>query len=113
MLKNFDIIEKLPEETYIFCGHEYSVKTLSWCYTIEWENKDLEKKLEWAKERRKINLPTVPSTIADEKKTNTFMRTRKEIIQKKLGIIDPVKVMTRLREMRDNNIPLSKIQEKF
>lgn len=37
-------------------------------------NEDMVKKLEWAITQRKDHKPTVPSTIADEKKTNPFLR---------------------------------------
>lgn len=71
-----NVIGKLPLETKIFCGHgisfftfyiliitiEYTVKNLEFASSIEPTNEAITAKLGWAKEQRKKELPTVPST---------------------------------------------------
>ena len=64
----------LPPETRIFCAHEYTLSNAAFAVTVEPENKDLLEAIEVAKERREAGLPTVPTTIAQELKTNPFMR---------------------------------------
>lgn len=53
---------------------QYTVKNLQFAQSVEPENEKIGKKLSWAQQQRKANLPTVPSTIEDELETNPFMR---------------------------------------
>nr|XP_054762457.1 hydroxyacylglutathione hydrolase, mitochondrial-like [Lytechinus pictus] len=102
------LIEKLgrlPDNTKVYCGHEYSVSSLTYALTVEPDNKDLQKKLEWAKEQRAKKMPTVPSSIAEEKSYNPFMRVGEPSIQKYIGNTEPVTVMGLLRKDKDNYKP--------
>ncbi|MCX7121226.1 MAG: hydroxyacylglutathione hydrolase [Gammaproteobacteria bacterium] len=64
----------LPDDTLIYCGHEYTVTNLEFALTVEPGNTDMQKRLNDAIELRSQNKPTLPSTIALEKKTNPFFR---------------------------------------
>ncbi|KYQ99687.1 hydroxyacylglutathione hydrolase [Tieghemostelium lacteum] len=68
------VIAVLPETTKIYCGHEYTLKNLEFALTIEPDNQAIRDKIEWTKKQRASNLPTVPSTVAQEKSYNPFMR---------------------------------------
>jgi len=106
MLKNFDVFGTLPKDTFVFCGHEYTVSNLEFADNIEWENEAYGKKLIWAQEKRKNGIFTVPSTVGEESEMNIFMRCRTESLQKKLGKSDPVEVMATLREYKNNKMSL-------
>lgn len=106
MLRNFDLISSLPIDTYIFCGHEYTVSNLEWALGIEWENDAYLKKLEWAREIRKNGKFTVPGKIGEEFETNIFMRCRNEKLMQKLKAKEPVEVMEILRKMKDMKMNL-------
>lgn len=69
-------IAALPDETLIYCGHEYTVEATEFCLSIEPDNQDLKQRqiAERAKEAR--GEPTVPATLAQEKKTNVFLRAQ-------------------------------------
>ncbi|OWA50288.1 Hydroxyacylglutathione hydrolase, mitochondrial [Hypsibius exemplaris] len=67
---------KLPEETKVYCGHEYSLQNLKFGLDVDPENKHLLQKMEYATSRRKEKLPVPPSTIAEEKQYNPFMRVQ-------------------------------------
>jgi glyoxylase-like metal-dependent hydrolase (beta-lactamase superfamily II) len=67
-------IYKLPDYTMIFPGHEYSEMTLKFAKYIESDNKDLIEKCRWVSQRRNKYLATVPSTLAEEKSYNPFLR---------------------------------------
>ncbi|CAH0383142.1 unnamed protein product [Bemisia tabaci] len=69
-----EVLASLPDDTKVFCGHEYTISNLKFAQKVDPLNQDVMKKLEWAEERRKNHQPTVPSTIGDEKRTNPFMR---------------------------------------
>lgn len=95
-------LSKLPDETKVFCGHEYSLQNLKYANHIEPDNKTITAKIEWSKQQRNSGEPTVPSTIAEEKLINPFMRVETEVVQKfakSLG--DPILTMTVIRKIKD------------
>ncbi len=95
-------IGSLPPETRIFCGHEYTVPNLKFALSVEPDNENVANKLEWAKKITLEGGRTVPSTIADERKTNPFMRVDVPEVQRKTGSEgDPVATMHKLRALKD------------
>ncbi|CAG8487034.1 11057_t:CDS:2 [Scutellospora calospora] len=90
--------EKLPEETKVYCGHEYTRSNLKFAEFIEPDNQILKEKIQWASE----NQQTIPSTIGDELKFNPFMRVHVDSIKKATKKNDPIDVMGTLREMKNN-----------
>ncbi|VDO75153.1 unnamed protein product [Heligmosomoides polygyrus] len=97
-----EILAKLPDDTLVYPGHEYTYSNLKFAHHIEPSNESVKRKLEWASQRRERNEPTVPSTIAEEKETNPFMRMGSAEIQKKVGATDPAVVMDRVREEKNS-----------
>ena len=91
------ILAKLPKDTKVYCGHEYTASNLRFAASVEPENEFLQQKIQWEKE----NKQTVPSTIGDELKFNPFMRVDKDSIKIATGKQDPVEVMATLREMKN------------
>lgn len=56
------LVEKLgnlPDNTRVFCGHEYTLQNLKFARFVEKENQDILKKMTWADQRRQEGLPTV------------------------------------------------------
>jgi hydroxyacylglutathione hydrolase len=64
----------LPDDTRVYCGHEYTVTNLKFAASVEPENGAVAKKLQWAQAERDAGRFTVPSTIEEEKTINPFMR---------------------------------------
>src|SRR5439155_1707482 len=62
-------------DTRVYCGHEYTEKNLRFAATLEPGNRALQEKLAAVEKLRRAHRPTVPSTIAEEKATNPFLRT--------------------------------------
>ena len=77
MLNSLNKIKKLPEDTLIYCGHEYTQKNSEFCSTYDNDNIHLKKKIEIVKTLLSKNLPTIPSPLADELKSNIFLRCNK------------------------------------
>lgn len=99
------VLSSLPDSTLVYCGHEYTQSNLRFAAHVEPENKDIKAKAEWAAQTREKGLPTVPSTIGEEKTFNPFMRNRVPEVAKFLGLAvdaDPVEVMKGLREAKNN-----------
>ncbi|CAJ0565682.1 unnamed protein product, partial [Mesorhabditis spiculigera] len=97
-----EVLSGLPDETLVYPGHEYTASNLKFAKHIEPNNKDVEEKLVWALGRQKSGQPTVPSTIGEEKRINPFMRVGTVAIQEKVNAKDPVEVMGKLREAKNN-----------
>lgn len=69
-------IKNLPDDTLIYCGHEYTLKNLEFALTVEPNNQTLRKKYEEAKQKRSRGEPTIPSTLGEEKAYNPFLRAK-------------------------------------
>ncbi|KAK6016050.1 putative hydroxyacylglutathione hydrolase [Ostertagia ostertagi] len=97
-----EVLAKLPDDTLVYPGHEYTYSNLKFAQHIEPSNENVKRKLEWAARCRERNEPTVPSTIAEEKEINPFMRTSSPEIQKKVGATDLIDVMARVRQAKNS-----------
>lgn len=94
---------KLPGDTKVFCGHEYTVANLQFARSVEPSNIEISKKLQWAESQMEKKQFTVPSTIAEEKLFNPFMRVREsKELQEVANSKDPIAVMARIRELKNN-----------
>ncbi|CAG9534115.1 unnamed protein product [Cercopithifilaria johnstoni] len=93
----------LPNDTKIYCGHEYTVDNLKFAHSVEPKNDEITKKLVWAEEQRKAGKYTVPSTIEEEKRFNPFMRVRvSDELRNVTKSADPISVMAKIRTMKNN-----------
>ena len=64
----------LPENTRVFCTHEYTLSNLRFAMAVDAENSELIERVFVEQERRARNVPTLPSSIALERATNPFLR---------------------------------------
>lgn len=67
-------ISQLPEDTLIYCAHEYTLGNIVFARTVDPENKKLNEFAITAQELRYKNTPTIPTTLALEKAINPFLR---------------------------------------
>ncbi|XP_072299960.1 hydroxyacylglutathione hydrolase-like protein [Eucyclogobius newberryi] len=91
------VLGSLPQNTKVFCGHEYTKNNLKFAMLLEPENEKVEEMLSWAK-ARDDDKPTVPSTLIDEFDYNPFLRLSEEGVQKFTGKTDPIEVLRVLRK---------------
>ncbi len=91
-------LRALPDDTAIWCGHEYTVNNLRYAATVEPESAAISQSLVDAHKRREAGEPTIPGTIAAEKKTNPFFRF--DVPEVASGR-DDVASFTALREAKD------------
>ncbi|XP_075251899.1 hydroxyacylglutathione hydrolase, mitochondrial-like [Convolutriloba macropyga] len=96
-----EVLAGLPDDTLVYCGHEYSIQNLSFGKSVEPNNQHILDKLQWAKQMRAENKYTVPSTIADEKLTNPFMRVMQPELRSVTGTTNDVDCMKVVRGMKD------------
>ena len=89
---------RLPDETLIYCGHEYTQGNGKFALTLEPGNADLQARM------KGIAVPSVPATLGLEKKTNPFLRPDSDEIRRSLGMekADTVSVFGEIRERKNN-----------
>lgn len=75
MMRSLGKLASLPDRTKVYCGHEYTEKNLRFASELEPGNQALARKLAAVQKLRREGKPTVPTTIAEEKDTNPFLRT--------------------------------------
>lgn len=90
MLKAFDVAQKLPMDTYLFVGHEYTLKNLTFAHKVEGnKNPNIAAAFQMYEDELKQGFYTVPSVLAHEKEYNVFMRCRLGQMQNILGVSKP------------------------
>ncbi|MGQ0455525.1 MAG: hydroxyacylglutathione hydrolase [Hyphomicrobium sp.] len=96
-------IAALPDETAIYCGHEYTMANASFALSIEPENEALAKRMTEIETLRAAGKPTLPTTLAVEKATNPFLRVSSKTIRARLGLegAEDWQVFARLRELKN------------
>ena len=90
MYNSLNKLKKLPADTKIYCGHEYTLKNSLFCSKYDKNNKNLEKKIFEINNKLKKNLPTIPSTIEEELACNIFLRAKN------------LEDFSKLRDLKDN-----------
>lgn len=74
MLSSLDALAALPDETRVYCGHEYTGANLRFARTVEPDNTDIAAHAEQVAAMRRGDAPSLPSTLAVEKRINPFLR---------------------------------------
>lgn len=93
----------LPEETTVYCGHEYTQANARFAVTVDPDNDALAKRAGEIDRLRADKKPTVPTTIGLELKTNPFLRPDADGVQKTLGMAgaELVDVFAEIRRRKD------------
>ncbi len=104
MLESLNKIKKLPKNTKVYCGHEYTYKNAEFCMKYDFDNNDLKKKFELVKKLRSNNMPTIPTILGDELNTNIFLRCDQKDIKVKLNMEnqEDYKVFKKVRDLKDS-----------
>ena len=97
-------LRKLPDDTTIYCGHEYTLANARFSVTVDPANKSLRGRLAEIEKARAAGKPTIPSTMAEERATNPFLRADDPAIAAAVGMpgSDPAAVFTEIRERKNN-----------
>jgi hydroxyacylglutathione hydrolase len=101
MVNSLGKLRALPDNTRIWCAHEYTLGNLKFALTVDGENRELQTRYEQVKKARDRQEPTIPSVLGLEKMTNPFLRWDTTAIQSAMGNSDPVRVFAKLRGMKD------------
>ncbi len=103
MFLSINKIKSLPGDTKIYCGHEYTKQNLDFCLKFDENNQFLIKKLDWVKERNDNKMPTIPTTLEEEVKTNIFLRCDNSSIKNILNMNNSSdeQIFEKLRSLKD------------
>ena len=88
MMESLNTLSRLPKETQIYCGHEYSESNARFALQIEGGNQELINRMNQIRQKRKQGESTVPFSLKEELATNPFLRT-KHFIQNPESITHP------------------------
>ena len=79
-------LRSLPEDTSVYCGHEYTLSNMKFANYIDTKNALLNKVSLEIKNKRNKGLPTVPFNLGLEKKINPFLRADDDNFIKSVGL---------------------------
>ena len=108
MFNSLNKIKKLPPDTKIYCGHEYTKSNLLFSIKVEPENNDLIMRNTQIDNLVMTNGSSLPSSIGLEKKTNPFLRcdvlSDNMHLIKKIGLDNPSEkeIFKYIREWKDS-----------
>lgn len=94
----------LPDDTVVYCAHEYTQANAAFAVTVEPDNPALVARVEEIDRLRSAGQPTVPTSIGLEKATNPFLRAKSESLQRVVGLSGQaaVDVFAETRRRKDN-----------
>lgn len=93
----------LPDQTAVYCAHEYTAANAAFAVTVDADNDALAERAAWVAEQRARSAPTVPTDIGTEKATNPFLRAEDPVLAAGLGLQGeaPVAVFAETRRRKD------------
>jgi len=109
MYASLQKLRALPDETKVYCGHEYTLANIGFAKSVEPGNAALTAREARDRRLRETRKPTVPSRLGEEKATNPFLRCTEpavvDSVNKYLGtrVSDPVRVFAAIREWKNNS----------
>jgi hydroxyacylglutathione hydrolase len=107
MLGSLDALAALPDDTRVYCAHEYTLANLRFALQVEPGNADLQAWQHEAQALRQHNRPTLPTTIAREKRVNPFLRARSPAVRRAAearaghSLSAPADVFAEIRRWKD------------
>ncbi len=90
MFNSLNKIKRLPIDTEIYCGHEYTLQNANFCLANDPKNSKLIEKISKVKKKLENNLPTIPTTLAEEIECNIFLKAK------------DLESFSKLRDLKDN-----------
>lgn len=96
MLASLDKLASLPPATRVYCAHEYTLANLRFAAAADPHNLAVVERTASASAQRQAGQPTVPSTLAEERRTNPFLRAGETALRASAAQRDPRAARDRL-----------------
>ena len=96
-------LRALPDETQVYCAHEYTSSNLRFALSVEPEHPALKARAAEVTALRAADRPTVPSTIGQERLANPFLRADDPVLAAAVGLVgaSPEAVFAEVRGRKD------------
>ncbi len=107
MLDALDRLAALPPDTRVCCTHEYTLANAAFALAVDPDNVDLHARVDEARAQRARGLPTLPTTLASERRCNPFLRVDAPAIRAAVEAhtgeppVDRLACFTALRQWKD------------
>lgn len=101
MVSSLGKLRSLPDNTRVWCAHEYTLNNLEFALTVDAANPDLQARYAAVKSVRERSEATIPSMLGIEKRTNPFLGWDRKELQTAMKSSDPIQTFARLRGMKD------------
>jgi hydroxyacylglutathione hydrolase len=103
MWGSLEKLRALPDETLVYCAHEYTRSNAAFAVTVDPDNPALRRRVEQVRTLRAAGSPTVPSTMGEERAANPFLRADDANLQRALGLSgeSPAVVFAEVRRRKD------------
>lgn len=94
---------ELPDETLVYCAHEYTLANAIFCESLCLSNYELSKRIDEIKSLRKQGQPTIPTSIGLERKTNPFLLADSDNLKREMGVFgkSDSEIFALIRKMKD------------
>ncbi|MEZ5823971.1 MAG: hydroxyacylglutathione hydrolase [Geminicoccaceae bacterium] len=94
----------MPDDTLVYCGHEYTLGNARFARSVDPDNGDLRNRAAEVEAMRQRGEATVPTTLGLERRTNPFLRPDDAGIRRVLGMeaASDVEVFAEIRRRKDN-----------
>jgi hydroxyacylglutathione hydrolase len=102
MVASLSKLRALPDNTHVWCAHEYTLKNLQFDLTVDRGNLDLQRRLVEVQQMRDRHEATIPANLGMEKRTNPFLRWDAPELQTATQSTNPIQTFARLRGMKDH-----------
>ncbi|MEQ8599160.1 MAG: hydroxyacylglutathione hydrolase [Devosia sp.] len=97
-------LRELPDETLVYCGHEYTQSNAKFALSIDPDNAALKTRAAEVESLRAAGRPTIPFNLGEDKKANPFLRADAPELARHYGLdgTDPAEVFAAIRKGKDN-----------
>ena len=90
MFESLNKLKRLPKDTQIYCGHEYTLQNSNFCIQQDSNNSKLKDKIIMIKKKLDNGLPSIPSILSEELDCNIFLKAQN------------IESFAKLRDLKDN-----------
>ncbi len=101
MVDSIGKLRQLPDNTRVWCAHEYTLNNLKFALSVDRDNLNLHSRYQEVQQARSQGIATVPSLLGVEKQTNPFLRWDSAALQTTAKMKEPARVFGRIRGMKD------------
>ncbi|KQT48034.1 hydroxyacylglutathione hydrolase [Devosia sp. Leaf420] len=97
-------LRELPDDTLVYCGHEYTQSNAKFALSIDPHNRALQQRADLVNSLRNGGKPTIPFELGEDKRANPFLRADAPELAAHYGLEgkDPAEVFAAIRKGKDN-----------